>query len=118
MCQFAERRIDTATTVTRAGLEALLFQARSDLDWADRQHLLHRLCEPDNGHKALLRLLAELIAATRDTVREWNTNHEAATATLDQAATRVADLTELIATARILLTPAARLDVLTPPADR
>ncbi|MFI0925138.1 hypothetical protein ACH4TP_14565 [Streptomyces sp. NPDC021012] len=118
MCQFAERRIDTATTVTRAGLEALLFQARSGLNWADRQHLLHRLCEPENGHKALLPLLAELIAVTRDTVREWNTNHEAATATLDQAAAHVADLTELLTTARTLLTPAARLDILTPPDGR
>ncbi|MGW8762320.1 hypothetical protein ACWGN5_07445 [Streptomyces sp. NPDC055815] len=118
MCQFVERRIDTATTVTRAGLEALLFEARGDLDWADRQHLLHHLCEPENGHKALLRLLAELIAATRDTVREWHPNHEAVIATLDQAATHVADLTELIATARTLLTPAARLDVLTLPDGR
>ncbi|MGW5776057.1 hypothetical protein [Streptomyces sp. NPDC003863] len=118
MCRFIERRIDTYTTVARAGLDELCWQAKSGLDSADQCHLLHHLHESENGHQALLPLLAEMVTAVRDSVREWNPNHQAAFATLDQAATHVADLTDLIATARSLLTPPARIDLLAPPDGR
>ncbi|MEV4425004.1 hypothetical protein AB0K23_06380 [Streptomyces sp. NPDC049602] len=108
MCQFVARRIDTATTVTRTGLELLRFDAGVGLDSADQRHLLNRLYEPENGHKALLPLLAEVITAVRDTVREWHPNPEDAIETLDKAATQVTDVAGLIATAHTLLTPPAK----------
>ncbi|MCX5226277.1 hypothetical protein [Streptomyces sp. NBC_00233] len=115
MSLLVQHRIDTATDALRTSLDNVLREARTGLDAADQRHLLRRLYTPENGGTGLIPLLAEILTAVSDAVREWQPNHETVIKALDEAAAYVADSAgQRINTARNLLTRPAKQDWPTP----